>query len=246
MDSLGRDRAPLALARFDAKRFADEIRHRFGDGDEAPFVIDVCDFTGQRANWLILSSGWGVARESIDELLQMCAARGLHIFSAGWWWNNPALHWAAGQNGGCDPVEKGSRNLSFQVFMQCFTAGRLSGVSAAAVRGAFSNFAEDSEPDYWHLRYDDANSCHVHVTQRDDLIQALTVDRPCGDRRLWDSIYRVLQLGSWVLYFPASKPPLVVADAAHAEQLPPGMREALGPVRQVRSGKEIQEIIRSS
>jgi hypothetical protein len=37
-----------------------------------------------------------------------------------------------------------------------------------------------------------------------------------------------------------------MADTAHSEQLPPGMREALGPVRQVRSGDEIQEIIRSS
>jgi hypothetical protein len=83
MDSLGQDRAPLALARFDARGFADEIRHRFGDGDEAPFIIDVCDFTGWRANWLILSSGRGVPRESIDELLRMCAARGLHVFAVG-------------------------------------------------------------------------------------------------------------------------------------------------------------------
>jgi hypothetical protein len=83
MDSLGEDRAPRAIARFDAKAFADEIRQRFGDGDDAPFIIDVCDFTGQRANWLILSSGWGVPKESIEELLRMCAARGLHIFAAG-------------------------------------------------------------------------------------------------------------------------------------------------------------------
>jgi hypothetical protein len=136
--------------------------------------------------------------------------------------------------------------LSFEVFMQCFTGGRPSGVSAAAVRDAFSNIADDSQPDYWHLRYDHANTCHIHVTQRGDLIEALTVHRPCGDSRLWDSIYRVLQLGSWVLYFPAPKPPLVMADAAHAEQLPPDMREALGPVRQVRSGEEIQKIIRRS
>jgi hypothetical protein len=114
------------------------------------------------------------------------------------------------------------------------------------VRDAFSNFADDSEIDYWHLWYDEANSCRVSVTRRDNLIEGLTVHRPCGDHRLWDSLYRVLQLGSWVLYFPASLPPLVMADAAHAEQLPPGMRDALGPVRQVRSGHEILEIIRSS
>lgn len=83
MDRLGQDRVPLALARFDAKGFADEILKRFGNGDDKPFIIDVCDFTGQRANWLILSSGWGVPKESIDELLRMCAERGLHIVAAG-------------------------------------------------------------------------------------------------------------------------------------------------------------------
>jgi hypothetical protein len=83
MNSLAKDHAPIALARFDAKAFADEIRRRFGDGDEAPFSIDVCDFTGQRANWLILSSGWSTPHETIDELLRMCADRDLHIFAAG-------------------------------------------------------------------------------------------------------------------------------------------------------------------
>ena len=136
--------------------------------------------------------------------------------------------------------------MSFEVFMQCFTGGNASGVPATAVRDAFSNFADDSEPNCWHLWYDQANSCHVYVTRSDDLIEALTVDRPCGDGRLWDSIYRVLQLGSWVLYFPAPKPPLIMADPKHAEQLPPDMREVLGPVCHVRSGNEILEIIRSS
>jgi hypothetical protein len=57
MEGVSRDQPPFALARFDAKGFVDEIRQRFGDGDEAPFSIDVCDFTGHRANWLILTSG---------------------------------------------------------------------------------------------------------------------------------------------------------------------------------------------
>ena len=83
MDSLGRDRAPFALTRFDADAFADEIRRRFGDGDEAPFTINVCDFTGNRANWLILSSGWSIPHETIDELLKLCAGHRLHIFAAG-------------------------------------------------------------------------------------------------------------------------------------------------------------------
>lgn len=83
MDSLGQDHAPFALTRFDANGFADEIRKAFGDGDDAPFEIDVCDFTGHRANWIILSSGWSTPDETLKKLVQLCGDRGLHIFAAG-------------------------------------------------------------------------------------------------------------------------------------------------------------------
>jgi hypothetical protein len=83
MGSLGQDRAPFALTRFDAKGFADELRGTFGDGDDAPFVIDVCDFTGQRANWIILSSGWSTPDETLTKLVKLCGDRGLHVFAAG-------------------------------------------------------------------------------------------------------------------------------------------------------------------
>jgi hypothetical protein len=81
MKALEQDRAPRALARFDAEAFAKEIRTRFGDGEESPFIVDVCDFTGNRANWLALSCGWGLPPETVTELVRMCEQRGLHIHS---------------------------------------------------------------------------------------------------------------------------------------------------------------------
>jgi hypothetical protein len=81
MSSLEQDRAPLALARFDAQSFADEIRRRFGEGEEAPFIVNVYDFTGNRANWLAVSCGWGLPPERISELARMCEGRRLHIHS---------------------------------------------------------------------------------------------------------------------------------------------------------------------
>jgi hypothetical protein len=79
MRCLGKDVAPFALARFDAHAFAGGIRKRFGDGDDAPFTMEVCDFTGNRANWIILSAGWGVPPELLTELVRMCEDRRLHI-----------------------------------------------------------------------------------------------------------------------------------------------------------------------
>ena len=55
MSGLEQDRPSFAMARFDARGFADEIRTRFGGGEEPPFIVDVCDFTGNRASWLVVS-----------------------------------------------------------------------------------------------------------------------------------------------------------------------------------------------
>jgi hypothetical protein len=129
--------------------------------------------------------------------------------------------------------------------MQCFDNGRPAGVAADSVKQAFSNFAEDSEPDYWHLCYDPANSSRIHVSRFGNQIKGLTIDRPCADKRLWDSMYRVLKLGPWVLYFPAPNGPLVMADPATAENLPESMRKAFGSIREVHSGREIVEVVRS-
>ena len=80
MSQLGQDRAPFSLVRFDAHGFADELRDRFGEDDNSPFVIDVCDFTGHRANWIILSASQATA-VAIRELHRMCRDRGLHLYS---------------------------------------------------------------------------------------------------------------------------------------------------------------------
>ena len=83
MKSLDEDRAPLALKRFDAEAFADEVRRTFGDDDDAPFQIEVFDFAGHRANWIILNSGWSTPDETLQELVKMCKGRGLYICVAG-------------------------------------------------------------------------------------------------------------------------------------------------------------------
>src|SRR5688572_5879739 len=92
--------------------------------------------------------------------------------------------------------------MSFELYMQCFDRGQPSGVHADTVKAAFTHIAAGSDRDHWRLVYDDANSCDVDVTRQTDQpdrIHALIVHRPCGDERLWDSLYDVLKSGRWVL-----------------------------------------------
>jgi hypothetical protein len=138
--------------------------------------------------------------------------------------------------------------LSFEVFVQCFEGGKPAGIPRADVRSLFPVEESRSEPDYWSVYYDDLNSCHISVSPLaadPQLLEALCVFRPCGDRRLWEALLAVLRLGSVALYFPGDAPPLVASEVA-GEQLPVEMVEAMGQPRVVSSAEEIIEIIKSA
>ncbi len=88
--------------------------------------------------------------------------------------------------------------MSFEVYLQCFEGGEPAGISRAAVRALFPVIVADSEPDYWIVRYDELNSCDIHVAplaSDGDLIESLCVNHPCGDPRLWDSLWKVMRMG---------------------------------------------------
>jgi hypothetical protein len=77
--------------------------------------------------------------------------------------------------------------VSFEVYVQCFGEAEERGIARARVRALFPVVEEQSELDYWMVRYDEKNWCHIWVkgvaTDREKL-KSLCVERPCGDLRL--------------------------------------------------------------
>jgi len=123
--------------------------------------------------------------------------------------------------------------VSFEVFIQCFTKGERDGISAAEVQRAFGPQLQVAEGDWWKVFYDEQNRCDILVTflpPDRKLVHSLLVQRPCGDHRLSEALIAVLKLGNVVLYFPAKKPPLIVAEASVSEHLPKAMVESMGAV----------------
>jgi hypothetical protein len=135
--------------------------------------------------------------------------------------------------------------MSFEVYVQSFRNGEPSGVPRGKIRSAFGGYLTETEPNFWHLRYDDANSCDLNLTVDDadpGVIQGFAVHRPCGDARLWDALAAILSLGDLVLYFPGGGAPLV-ARTSVAQHLPMDMVEALGQPVVVTRGEQIQNEI---
>jgi hypothetical protein len=49
--------------------------------------------------------------------------------------------------------------MSFEVYLQCFRGGEPAGIPLATARTLFPIVNEESEPDYWRVRYDAQNDC---------------------------------------------------------------------------------------
>jgi hypothetical protein len=126
--------------------------------------------------------------------------------------------------------------MGFEIFAQCIGNGERSRISRAIVRSLFPIIEKDSELDYWSIRYDDKNRCHIGVTPVGSDIQFLSglyVDRPCVDLRLWEGLPSILRMGSVVIFWPGGLP--VVADQTVAADLPPDMIGSVGPPKVVSS-----------
>jgi hypothetical protein len=137
--------------------------------------------------------------------------------------------------------------MSFDLYLQPLVQGDPLKISRAELRSLFPVIEKESEPDYWKIQYDPLNTCHIGVTpvtSASDLLSSFHVERPCGDPRFWDALFRVLNCGPIVLYFPGG-PPIVASDEVGAA-LPEDVIASLGEPRRVRSAAEILRTIREA
>ncbi len=138
--------------------------------------------------------------------------------------------------------------MGFELYLQCYAGGNPAGVSRAEVRALFPIVDEESEANYWQVRYDGTNSCTIGVdVLKGDAakIQSLCVYRPCGDALFLEAILALLRMGSVMLVFPGCSAPLV-ASASVVADLPEDVVESMGQPKLVRSARELLEIIRAS
>jgi hypothetical protein len=103
-----------------------------------------------------------------------------------------------------------------------------------------------STADYWKVRYDKTNSCAIGVrslSENQECLGRIYVDRPCGHMRLWDALFSILQMGSVALFFPGG--PFIVGDERTAAELPQDIRDANNVVF-VRSGEALVKLVQES
>lgn len=147
----------------------------------------------------------------------------------------------------CALTDRKNRQVSFDVYLQVFENGESAGISRDGVRDAFgAAFVSEPMPDRWKVTYDAQNSCDVYLSSHGStMLKGFSINRPCGDLRLWDALAFILTLGNVVFYFPGGEAPLV-AKLDVSRHLPRDMIEALGEPIVVGSGAQILREIQSA
>jgi hypothetical protein len=137
--------------------------------------------------------------------------------------------------------------MSFDLFMQCYGETHKLGLPVGAMRALFPICREEPEFNRWVVEYDPMNSCDIYAGLLKDNRERLgdfMVSRPCGDMRLWEALFSILNMGSVVIFWPGSPP--VLAAGTNADSLPDGMVEGLGQPVYVHSGSELLKCVQET
>jgi hypothetical protein len=141
--------------------------------------------------------------------------------------------------------------MSFDLYFQPAVHGELLEISRSDLRSLFPIIEEESQADYWSIRYDTVNGCHIGVKalpcadgSPSSSLLSFHVEKPCADQRLWEALFNVLKKCPIVWYFPGGPP--IVARAGLRATLPEDVIGSLGEPRCVNSAADILKIVHGS
>jgi hypothetical protein len=139
--------------------------------------------------------------------------------------------------------------MSFDLYLISLSDGKPSGIPRDGVRAAFGEHVRWEDDESGWTQYGETDGCSVllsPLSSDPSLTSCISMNRPVSDHRLWDALYRVMQLGNVAVFFPGMKGPLVTRSIVAGAHLPPDMYESLGRPVVISSGTELFEQIRSS
>ena len=134
--------------------------------------------------------------------------------------------------------------MSFDVFVQCYGNTEASGLSRDQVRGLFPVVEEKSDAERWVVQYGSTDWCDLYVDAEGETFNDFMVSRPAGDKRLWDALLTVLQMGDVVMFWLGSPP--LIASAEGATRLPEDMVKSLGEPVLISCADQFIELLKAT
>ena len=122
---------------------------------------------------------------------------------------------------------KGSVDMSLDVCLQAFENEEPQAIPTTAILECLAPFIEQKGEDFVDVSFGPQDSCTFYFATTDETVQVLTVNRPCGDARLAQVLFQIMELGNFILFVPGEERPIVLKAQTNSH-VPPDMLEALG------------------
>lgn len=135
--------------------------------------------------------------------------------------------------------------MSFQLYLQVFSAGKRAGFSLDALRNAFAGMVIELEDDYWQADFGPAGRSDLFLSFLEDgseRIHSVSLDHPSTDERLWQAVWTLLGLSGTVFHFPDLAAPLA-RDPDVSSAMPPDVLSTLGTPTTLGSVQELQRAV---
>jgi len=115
--------------------------------------------------------------------------------------------------------------MSVTLFFQSHLHGENQEIPTQTIVEQFEPFITRRDEFGFEVVYDAQNSSFVFIDLNLDFGSHFSINRPCTDRRLYVSIYNLMQLGNFVFFWGGEAFYLLEGMQAH---LPEDMQELLG------------------
>ena len=90
--------------------------------------------------------------------------------------------------------------MSVSIYCQAHNHGDSQLLAVKDVLTCFEPFIKSIDSSGFHVVYDETNSSHVFIDQINSTCDSFTINRPCGDKRLYDAIHNCMKLGNVICY----------------------------------------------
>ncbi|MFT6921810.1 MAG: hypothetical protein ACJA1C_000807 [Crocinitomicaceae bacterium] len=90
--------------------------------------------------------------------------------------------------------------MSVSIYCPAHIQGDNQQIEVAEIMNHLEPFVENKTPDGFDVVYDELNSSHVYIDTIDKTCSNFSINRPCGDERLYQAIYNCMQLGNVICY----------------------------------------------
>ena len=134
--------------------------------------------------------------------------------------------------------------MSVSIYCQAHINGDDQQLSVKDILNSFGTFVKNITLNGFDVVYDEMNSSHVSIDQENTTCSNFSVNRPCGEKRLYEAIYNCMNLGN-VICYTSDGDKFLVINTATIDHIPTDMKNVINSeacqLITAHSGKELYD-----